>query len=181
MFVVHGTRKFLDRAVATAPPSESSTTKLGSWYATVLFWKRQIALFVNETTLLPVLIPLAPAASVVDRFPAALAVILEAHRINRSFIDREVAEMTEHRLAKTVNRSVVGVMSEFARLGAAYQSAHAGRGGVVAAIGRDSVRAAVPPPRQPRPRTRGVHNTASERPSSGLTDPIARLVNRILY
>lgn len=32
--------------------------------------------------------------------------------------------MTEHRLAKTVNRSVVGVMSEFARLGAAYQSAH---------------------------------------------------------
>ncbi len=125
MFVVHGTRKFLDRADATAAaPSGSSTTKLGSRYATVLFWKPQIALFFNETTLLPVLIPLAPAASVIDRFPPALALTLDAHRINRSFIDREVAEMTEHRLAKTVNRSVVGVMSEFAHLGAAYQSAH---------------------------------------------------------
>ncbi|MBA3641701.1 MAG: hypothetical protein H0W53_21030 [Acidobacteria bacterium] len=125
MFVVHGTRKFLDRADATAAaPSGSSTTKLGSRYATVLFWKPQIALFFNETTLLPVLIPLAPAASVIDRFPPALALTLDAHRINRSFIDREVAEMTEHRLAKTVNRSAVGVMTEFAHLGAAYQSTH---------------------------------------------------------
>jgi len=29
-------------------------------------------LFVNESTLLPVLTPLAPAATVIDRFPAAV-------------------------------------------------------------------------------------------------------------
>jgi hypothetical protein len=34
---------------------------LGSWYATVLLWKPQVALLVNEKTLLPVLMPLAPA------------------------------------------------------------------------------------------------------------------------
>jgi hypothetical protein len=31
---------------------------LGSWYATVLLWKPQVALLVNEKTLLPVLMPL---------------------------------------------------------------------------------------------------------------------------
>ena len=57
---------------------EQSSTALGSWYATALFWKPQVALFVNESTLVPVLMPLAPAATVIDRFPAALATLPEA-------------------------------------------------------------------------------------------------------
>jgi len=70
-------------------------------------------LFVNESTLLPVLLPLAPAATVLDRFPNALRVILQAHAVERSFVDNEIAEMTEHQVAKTANRSVVGIMNEF--------------------------------------------------------------------
>ncbi len=121
MFVVHGTRKFLDRVKGSiATPAEESTTALGSWYATALFWKPQVALFTNEPTLLPVLVPLAPAATVIDRFPEALATVLIAHGLSDSFIAHELAEMTEHRLAKTVNRSVVGVMNEFAHLGGYY-------------------------------------------------------------
>lgn len=123
MFVVHGTKKFLHRVgPPSALPVEASTTALGSWYATVLFWKPHVALFVNESTLLPVLTPFAPAVSVVDRFREAVAVILGAHGINHSFIEREVAEMTAHSLATTKNRSVVGVMNEFARLAAVYRS-----------------------------------------------------------
>lgn len=73
MLVVHGTRKFLDRVGRSeAGADDTSTTRLGSWYATVLLWRPQVALFVNETTLLPVLMPLAPAASLLARFPAAL-------------------------------------------------------------------------------------------------------------
>jgi hypothetical protein len=53
-------------------PVEHSTTAMGSWYATVAVLKPQVALFVNESTLLPVLTPLAPAATVIDRFPAAV-------------------------------------------------------------------------------------------------------------
>lgn len=45
-----------------------SSNALGAWYATVLFWNQRLALFVNETTLLPVFVPLAPAATVIDRF-----------------------------------------------------------------------------------------------------------------
>jgi hypothetical protein len=48
------------------------TTALGNWYATVVFWKPQGALFVNERTLTPIVVPLAPAISVTDRFPAHL-------------------------------------------------------------------------------------------------------------
>ncbi len=123
MFAVHGTRKFLDRLKGTpAGFVEEPTTALGNWYATVLFWKPQVALFVNEPTLLPVLVPLAPAATVVDRFPEAAAAVFRAHNLNRSFIEHEIAEMAGHELAKTKNRSVIGIMNEFAYLGGVYRS-----------------------------------------------------------
>ena len=101
----------------TAALVEVSTTALGNWYATALFWKPQVALFTNELTLVPVLVPLAPAATVIDRFPALMENVLRAHGLSDSFVEDELAEMTAHRVAKTENRSVVGVMNEFARFG----------------------------------------------------------------
>jgi hypothetical protein len=63
VLIVRATRKLLDRI---GPPDldqgEQSTTLMGQWYATAVFWKPHVALFVNEPTLLPVLMPLAPAA-----------------------------------------------------------------------------------------------------------------------
>jgi hypothetical protein len=68
--VVHGTKKLRDRVKGPgAEPIRESTTALGAWYATALFRRPHVALFVNESTLLPVLIPLAPAATVLERFP----------------------------------------------------------------------------------------------------------------
>lgn len=64
---------------------------LGRWYATALLWRPQLALFVHDTTLLPVLMPLAPAAMALDRFPERLAEILELHDVARPVIDHEVA------------------------------------------------------------------------------------------
>ena len=116
MVIIRGTRKFLDRVGSPSEPSTASTTMLGDWFATVLFWRPQLALFVNANTLLPVFMPLAPAATVLERFPGTLAVGLHAHGIAQHIIDRELGETAEYRLAKTNNRSVVGVMNEFARL-----------------------------------------------------------------
>jgi hypothetical protein len=102
VYVVHGTGKFLARVGA---PSRGEvghpTTVLGDWYATVLFWKPQAALLVNESTLLPVLLPLAPAVTVIDRFPKALATVLRRHGIGEPFIEAECEAMADHRLAKT--------------------------------------------------------------------------------
>jgi len=121
VYVVHGTRKFLERVgEPTRTEVGDPTTVLGDWYATVLFWKPQVGLFVNESTLLPVLMPFAPAATVIDRFPAALAAVLRRHGIDDAFIEHECAAMAGHCLATTKNRSVVGIMNEFAFLGGAY-------------------------------------------------------------
>ena len=123
MLVVHGTKKLRDR-LRTAVPycSETSTTSLGDWYATIVFWRPQVALFVNEATLLPVLVPLAPAASLVPRFAGSLTGILAAHGATAEFIETEMVEMAEVRLAKTANRSVVGIMNEFTYLANAHSA-----------------------------------------------------------
>jgi hypothetical protein len=122
MFVVHATRKLLTRVGQPSPDlGERSTTVLGDWYATVLPWRPQVALFVNESILLPVLMPLAPAATVIGRFPRALSLLLAAHQVDPRFIDAEIAQMTDGRLATTSNRSVVGVMTEFTHLAETYR------------------------------------------------------------
>jgi hypothetical protein len=116
MVVIRDTLKFLDRVGPAREPDSASTSVLGDWFATVLFWRPQVALFVNATTLLPVPTPFAPAATVLDRFPDALAVVLQAHGVPGPVIDREIAATAEQRLARTNSRSLLGVMNEFVRL-----------------------------------------------------------------
>ena len=117
VFSLHATKKLLDRAKQPVMPRVAEpTTWLGNWYGTVLFWRPQLALLVNEGTLFPVLMPLAPAATLLDRFPEALGETLEAAGVDRSFIDAEVAAMARGQWARTANRSVIGIMNEFSFL-----------------------------------------------------------------
>lgn len=122
MLIVRGTRTFLERTTAGKTADGHGTTLLGDWYATWLSWKPQAALFVNERTLLPVLVPFAPASGVVPRFLASLDRVLHALGVPEDFIQAEVEHMNAHRLARTMNRSVVGVMNEFAFLAGAFTS-----------------------------------------------------------
>jgi hypothetical protein len=70
----------------------------------VLAWRpQQLALFVHDPTLLPVLMPLAPAATVLARFPDRLAEILELHDVPRAVIVREIAALTPGCVTPTVN------------------------------------------------------------------------------
>jgi hypothetical protein len=96
VLIVRATKKLRDRI---GPPSldgdERSTTVLGEWYATALFWKPQVALFVNEPTLLPVLLPLAPAATLLARFPQQAAAVLAAHGAPDAIISEELRQMRD--------------------------------------------------------------------------------------
>jgi hypothetical protein len=94
---------------------------LGQWYATALFWNPQVALLVNETTLLPVLMPLAPAATLPTRVAQQVATVLAAHGTPNTIIDEELQHMRDCRVARTANRSVVGIMNEFTYLAKAYR------------------------------------------------------------
>jgi hypothetical protein len=122
VLIVRATKKLLDRIGApTLGEGGQSTTVLGQWYATALFWKPQVALFVSEPTLLPVLMPLAPAATLLARFPQQVAAVLAAHGAPDAVIDEEQRQMRDRRLAKTANRSVVGIMNEFTYLAQSYR------------------------------------------------------------
>ena len=128
MYTLHCTQKLLDRVKqppATALPSP--TTTLGNWYAHALFWTPQVALLINERTLLPVLMPLAPAATLASRFPTHLAVVLRGLGVNAQVIASEVEAMSDVVVAKTGNRSVVGTMNEFAFLADGYRESAGSR------------------------------------------------------
>jgi hypothetical protein len=117
VLIVRATKKLLDRLGPPAPAIElRSTTLLGDWYATVWFWRPQVVLLVSEVTLLPVLMPLAPAATLLRRFGRQLELVLAAHGVPTGFIDGELREMGEVRLGKTASRRVVGIMNEFSYL-----------------------------------------------------------------
>lgn len=113
MFTVRGTKKFLDRVGRPVIEPPASTTVLGDWFANVLFWRSQVALFVNATTFLPVLMPMAPAASVLARFPGAMAEVIHCLGVDPRFVAAEQESMSDVTLAKTASRQVLGVMNEF--------------------------------------------------------------------
>lgn len=97
-----------------AATKRPSTTFLGDWYGTVLFWKPQLALLVNERTLMPILLPLSPASTLPERLGPAVGALLHHYEIALPLIERELAAMAEVDIAKTSNRRVVGTMNEFA-------------------------------------------------------------------
>jgi hypothetical protein len=122
MLIVRATKKLLQRVgQPTLQDGEHSTTLLGEWYATALLWKPQVALLVNEPTLLPVLMPLAPAATLPTRIAQQVAAVLAAHATPDSIIEEELRQMRDCRVARTANRSVVGIMNEFTYLAEAYR------------------------------------------------------------
>lgn len=114
---VRATRKLLQRLGPTTPDPPASTSLLGDWYATYLPWRpRQIALLINERTLLPLLMPLAPARTLLQRFPDHLAELLNAHHTPPQVTAAEVVAARHTNLATTANRSLVGSLNEFAFL-----------------------------------------------------------------
>ncbi|MEV5764098.1 hypothetical protein AB0L34_05915 [Micromonospora sp. NPDC052213] len=54
---------------------------LGDWYATLPPWRPQVALLVNERTLLPALMPLAPAATMPARVADQVGEVLAAQSV----------------------------------------------------------------------------------------------------
>lgn len=122
--LVRGTKKFLDRVGPPEPGEHVASGVLGDWYANALFWRPQTALFVNERSLLPVLFPLAPAATVLDRFPAAFARVAAAIGVDRFVLAAELATMQTHTLAKTASRQVLGVMNDFVQLAEDHRQQH---------------------------------------------------------
>lgn len=118
MLIVHATKKLAQRlgGFSDLDPNDARAPALGAWYATAVFWKPQVALFVSEATLLPVLVPLAPTTTLLTRFPTALTEMLNGQGVPAEFIRDEVVMLTDARCFPTANRSLIGVMNEYVHL-----------------------------------------------------------------
>ena len=112
---LHCTRKLLDRIGEPTAERTPPTTRLGDWYANLLFTRpEQLVIALSERTLLPVIVPAAPAPTLVPRIVAALGEVLPRLGISDDEIHAEQSEMAEVVIGKTASRRVLGVMNEFA-------------------------------------------------------------------
>ena len=88
---------------------------LGHWYANLIHLDRKpYVLALSERSLLSVVVPAAPYATLVDRFAPALQELLAALSVRTRDILREIEAMAGMSIAATANRRVLGVLNQFA-------------------------------------------------------------------
>src|SRR5678816_3070737 len=106
MVIIRATAALLQKlGVAPDPQPATSTTALGTWFATMLQVRRgRYVLAISGVTMLPVV--------VLGRDLGTLAPL----GVPSAVVERERREMLDAHYASTNDRSTVGVLTEFQRL-----------------------------------------------------------------
>src|SRR5438046_5717179 len=114
MFTLRCTAK-LRKRLATSEDTASSppSTRLGDWYAHLLFTRPQLVLCVSERTLLPPLIPARDGGLLVARLREAVGQMLRALGIGAPAVAAEEDAMMNAVIGKTVSRQVLGSLNDF--------------------------------------------------------------------
>ena len=102
--------------------STPASTKLGDWYAHLLFTRPQLVLCVSERTLLPVLIPARDGSLLVPRLREAVGQMLRALGVAEAAVAEEEAMMGAV-IGKTLSRQVLGSLNDFVRMLDSYRGA----------------------------------------------------------
>lgn len=118
MFTLRCTRVLLKRLKVRPEPSPPvSTTKLGDWYANLLYTRpQQLILCVSDRTLLPVVLLAKGIEPVAVRLTAQVGEMLRAMGIAETVIKSELAAMSDAMISTTASRRVLGSMNDFASL-----------------------------------------------------------------
>ncbi|HKO47140.1 MAG TPA: hypothetical protein VJV79_05420 [Polyangiaceae bacterium] len=118
MFTLRCTGKLQKRLKvrpARSPPP--STTRLGDWFANLLYTKpQQLVLCVSAKTLLPVLVLASGAAPMEDRLREGLSEVLRAIGVPNAAIQAELLQMETVMIAATASRTVLGSMNDFVNM-----------------------------------------------------------------
>ena len=114
MVTLRGTAGLLSRL--HQPLAEDSPTGvLGDWYAKVIVVRpRVLVLCVNERSLLSVVVPLAPASGLLDRFVAAASQRIDQVEVDPSKRRAEIEALIPSRVGRTKRRSVLSSLNHFA-------------------------------------------------------------------
>jgi hypothetical protein len=117
MVTVRCTGKLLRRLgeYAVWHDGDQPTTRLGDWYANLLFTKRQkLIICVSERSLLPVFVTAKDPSSFSFRFQEAVRSMLWALGVSADALDEELCEMAQVKIGPTASRSVLGSLNELA-------------------------------------------------------------------
>lgn len=116
MVVLRRTRKLASALPACGPASSRSDTALGDWYVNRLSVdRRPLLLLVSSSGLLPVVLPARDVANLPGRLSDVVAARLRRLGIASFIVEAEVAAMQPVTVGPTVDRSVVGIMVDFAK------------------------------------------------------------------
>lgn len=115
MVILRRTQKLASQLPASADTHLLPDTALGDWYVNKLVVGRKpLLLIASSRSLLAILIPARDVRSLPSRLPGLVAHRLKRMRISDRLIAAEVAAMSPVRVAKTTDRSVVGILVDFA-------------------------------------------------------------------
>ena len=100
--------------VKLQPSDQSSSTRLGDWYAIdIVLSRNQFILCVSSKSRLAVVLEAAPYATLPDRLSDAVTEVLKEIGVNEGMIQEERTEMEQVFLAKTLNKSILGTMNDY--------------------------------------------------------------------
>jgi hypothetical protein len=116
MVILRRTAKLSAALPETVRPSSTSDTALGDWYVNRIFVdRRPLLILISSRSLLPILVPARDVRSLPERLADIVAKRLERLQIPSQMIEAEVRAMTPVVVARTEDRSVLGIMVDFAK------------------------------------------------------------------
>ncbi len=116
MVILRRTRKLSAVLPESAAPSATSDTALGDWYVNRLVVdRRPLLLLLSSTTLLPILIPARDVRGLPSRLAGIVAARLRRCGIADAVIQAEVEAMAPVAVGATLDRSVLGILVDFAK------------------------------------------------------------------
>ena len=115
MVVIRPTRK-LQKALPVTPTAGASDTALGDWYVNQLIVDRQpLLLLVSAASLLPALVRARNVRGLPTRIEDIVTRRLKRLGIAASLIDAERPAMAPVQIGATADRSVLGILVDFAK------------------------------------------------------------------
>jgi len=115
MVILRRTQKLASQLPATADALPPSDTALGDWYVNKFVVDRKpLVLLVSSRSLIALLVPARDVRSLPQRLAGLVAQRLTRMGIGSKLIDAEVAAMSPVGVGKTADRSVVGILVDFA-------------------------------------------------------------------
>ena len=116
MVILRPTRKLNSWLPGTGAAQSSSDTALGDWYVNrIVLARRPLLLLVSSASLLPMLLPARDVRGLPDRLGALVEARLRRCGIDARAIEAELRAMTPVVVGPTVDRSVLGIMVDFAK------------------------------------------------------------------